>query len=80
MEPFVGQIQLFAFPFTPMKWMPCEGQVLSIQQYTMLYSLLGVTYGGDGKTTFALPDLRGKAPVKGAHYCIAIEGVYPQRP
>ena len=79
MDPFVGQIQLFAFPFAPRNWMSCEGQILPIQQYTVLFSLLGTTYGGDGKTTFALPNLRGKVPVKGAHYCIAVEGLYPPR-
>jgi len=77
MEPFIGQIQLFAFSFPPQGWMSCEGQVLSISQYTALFSLLGTTYGGNGTSTFALPNL--KAPLDGTHYCIAIQGVYPPR-
>jgi microcystin-dependent protein len=62
MEPFLGQIQLFGFGWTPKGWMPCEGQLLSISANTALFSLLGTTYGGDGKSSFALPDLRGRAP------------------
>ena len=63
MDPFVGEITLFAFGRTPQGWMPCNGQVLNIAQYAALASLLGATYGGDGKTTFGLPDLRGKVVV-----------------
>lgn len=63
MEPFIGQIQLFAFGFAPAGWATCDGQVLSIQSNTALFSLIGTTYGGNGTTTFALPDLRGRAPI-----------------
>lgn len=63
MDPFLGEIKLVAFNFAPIGWAFCDGQVLSIQQNTALYSLLGITYGGDGKTTFALPDLRGCVPL-----------------
>lgn len=63
MEPFIGQIQLFGFNFAPRGWALCEGQLLPISQWTALFSLLGTTFGGDGETTFALPDLRGRSPV-----------------
>lgn len=63
MEPFLGQIMMVGFNFAPRGWMLCEGQLLPISQYTALFSLLGTTYGGDGRTTFGLPDLRGRAPI-----------------
>ena len=63
MEPFIGQIQLFAFNRAPSGWQPCDGQVVSISRFPALYSLIGTTYGGDGTSTFALPDLRGRAPI-----------------
>lgn len=62
-EPFLGQIQAFGFNFTPRGWAACSGQLLPISQNQALFSLLGTTYGGDGQTTFALPDLRGRAPL-----------------
>jgi microcystin-dependent protein len=62
-EAYLGQIMLFAGNFAPVGWAFCNGQLLPISQNTALYSLLGTTYGGDGKTTFALPDLRGRAPI-----------------
>ena len=62
-EPFYGEIVLFAGNFAPRGWAFCEGQILSIAQNTALFSLLGTTYGGNGQTTFALPDLRGRAPI-----------------
>lgn len=61
--PFIGQIQYFGFNFAPRGWALCEGQLLSIASYTALFSLLGTTFGGDGRTTFGLPDLRGRAPI-----------------
>ena len=63
MEPFIGQIQAFGFNFAPRGWAQCHGQLLPISQYSALFSLLGTTYGGDGRTTFALPDLRGRSIV-----------------
>ncbi|WP_322979639.1 phage tail protein [Pseudomonas sp. C11] len=63
MEPFVGEITLFAFDRAPLGWLPCNGQILNIKQYNALFSLLGSVYGGDGKTTFGLPDLRGRVAV-----------------
>ena len=63
MDPVISEIQLFAFDFAPRGWASCNGQILSIAQNTALFSLLGTTYGGNGTTTFALPDLRGRAPI-----------------
>ncbi len=63
MEPFIGEIRLFAGNFAPNGWALCNGQLLSIAQNTALFSLLGTYYGGDGKTTFALPNFQGSAPV-----------------
>ncbi|MDF1696821.1 MAG: tail fiber protein [Saprospiraceae bacterium] len=63
MDPFLGQIILFAGNFAPRGWALCEGQILPINQNQALFSLFGTTYGGDGRTSFALPDLRGRAPV-----------------
>ncbi|MCB0375623.1 MAG: phage tail protein [Sinomicrobium sp.] len=60
MEEFIGTIKAFAFNFAPRGWAQCNGQLLPISQNTALFSLIGTTYGGDGKTTFALPDLRGR--------------------
>jgi len=62
-EPFLGQIILVGFNFAPQGWALCNGQILSIAQNTALFSLLGTTYGGNGQTTFGLPDLRGRVPV-----------------
>ena len=62
-EPFIGQIMLVPYNFPPRGWAFCNGQILSIVQNTALFSLLGTTYGGNGQTTFALPDLRGRVPV-----------------
>lgn len=62
-EPFLGQISMFGFGFAPRGWATCDGQILSIAQNTALFSLLGTTYGGNGQTTFALPDLRGRVGV-----------------
>jgi microcystin-dependent protein len=62
-DPFLGQLMLVGFTFCPRGWAPAEGQILSIAQNTALFSLLGTTYGGNGQTTFALPDLRGRVPI-----------------
>ena len=60
-EPFIGEIRIFGFNFAPRGWALCDGQLLPISQNSALFSLLGTIYGGDGRTTFALPDLRGRA-------------------
>ncbi|MBB6733851.1 phage tail protein [Cohnella zeiphila] len=62
-EPYVGEIRMFAGNFAPQGWLLCQGQQLPIQEYQVLFSLLGTTFGGDGQTTFGLPDLRGRVPV-----------------
>jgi microcystin-dependent protein len=62
-EPFIGEIRMFGGNFAPRGWAFCNGQMLSIAQNTALFSLLGTMYGGDGRTTFALPDMRGRAPI-----------------
>ncbi|WP_134682957.1 phage tail protein [Brevibacillus migulae] len=62
-EPFLGEIQMFPYGFVPRGWAPCDGSLMPINQNQPLFALLGTTYGGDGMTTFALPDLRGRVPV-----------------
>lgn len=62
-EPFIGEIRLFSFAYAPQGWAVCDGRILAVNENQALFSLLGATYGGDGRTTFALPDLRGRAPV-----------------
>jgi len=62
-DPFLAEIRVFPYNFAPAGWQPCEGQLLPISQNTALFSLLGTTYGGDGRSTFALPDLRGRFPM-----------------
>jgi len=62
-EPFVGEIKMFAGNYAPVGWALCDGQLVSVSEYDALFSLLGTTYGGDGQTTFGLPDLRGRVPV-----------------
>ncbi len=63
MEPFLGEIMITSFGFAPQGWATCDGQVMSIQQNQALYALLGTTYGGNGTTTFALPQLQGRVPL-----------------
>jgi microcystin-dependent protein len=62
-DPFVAEIRIFGFNFAPKGWATCDGQLMPISQNTALFSLLGTMYGGDGKSTFALPDLAGSAPI-----------------
>lgn len=82
-DAFLGEIDTFALNFCPVNWAPLNGQLLNISQNVALFSLLGTTYGGDGKTTFALPTgrpvftLTPGAPVI---QCIALVGVFPARP
>jgi microcystin-dependent protein len=63
MESFIGDIRLFAGNYAPQGWMFCDGSLLSISEYDALFALIGTTYGGDGQTTFAVPDLRSRVPV-----------------
>ena len=80
MEPFLGEIRLFPYFYAPKGWAACDGTVLQINQNQALFALIGTSFGGDGQTSFALPDLRGKAPLPspGASY-IAIQGPFPAR-
>lgn len=84
--PYLGMIKLFPYTFIPMDWKECDGSTLNITQYSALYSLLGIQFGGDGRTTFKIPDLRNALPYPGAQgqkayvYCIAMTGYYPERP
>jgi microcystin-dependent protein len=62
-QPYVGEIRMFAGNFAPAGWQFCEGQLLPISEYETLFNLIGTTYGGDGQSTFAVPDLRGRIPI-----------------
>lgn len=62
-EPYLGEVRFFAFPTVPKGWASCDGQLLAINQNQALFSILGTTYGGDGRTNFALPNLQGRVPV-----------------
>jgi microcystin-dependent protein len=79
-QPFLGEICLFPFNFTPTGWAVCNGQLMPISQNTALFSLLGTTYGGDGKSTFALPNLQGRVAIHAgqgqglSHYDLGQEG------
>jgi len=74
-QPYVGEIRMFAGNFAPAGWMFCEGQLLPISEYDTLFNLIGTTYGGDGQSTFALPDLRGRIPLhQGSGFILAETG------
>jgi microcystin-dependent protein len=74
-QPYVGEIRMFAGNFAPAGWMFCEGQLLPISENETLFQLIGTTYGGDGETTFALPDLRGRLPLhQGSGFVLAQTG------
>lgn len=77
METMLGEIELFPFTFVPRGWLLCNGQLLSIAQNQALYSLLRNYYGGDGRTTFALPNLLGTEPIPNTKFYIATQGFYP---
>ena len=74
-EPFLAEIRIASFSFAPKGWAMCNGQFLPINQNQALFSLLGTTYGGNGQTTFALPDLRGRAPIHvGSNFTLGTRG------
>ena len=77
MDEYIGMIKLFAGHFAPRGWAECTGQLLPITSNQPLFSVLGTMYGGDGQTTFALPDLAKAAPVDGTRYIICLEGAFP---
>ena len=85
-EPFIGEVMAVPYNFCPRSFMEADGRLLKISEYTALFSLLGTQYGGDGRTTFGLPDLRGKLvsgadnnSAKPVRYCIAVQGIFPSR-
>lgn len=78
MNVLVGEIKLFPYSQVPANWARCDGQLLSIASYMALASLVGTKFGGDGRTTFGVPDLRGKAPGANMGYFIALAGDFPQ--
>lgn len=79
MEPYIGQLELFPYGFTPYRWALCDGRLLSINDNEALFSLIGTRFGGDGVTTFAVPDLSNAAIGPYNHYYIALQGEYPSR-
>jgi microcystin-dependent protein len=78
MDVFLGSLLLVPYNFVPVGWALCNGQILQISQNTALFSLIGTTFGGDGVTTFALPDHRTQAP-NGLTWIIAVQGIFPSR-
>jgi len=81
-SPFLGLVQIFAFNYSPLGWVPCYGQTLQVNQYSALFSLIGTTFGGNGTSTFQLPNLRGAVPSQKSNfmgYHICLSGAYPQR-
>ena len=79
MDYYLGDIQLFAYNFVPQGWILCNGTVLQVQQYTALFSLISNKFGGNGSTTFALPNMTNDTPLAGMNYYICISGIYPSR-
>ena len=81
MEVYIGTIQLFGFDYPPRGWEVCAGQILSISQNEVLFAVIGTYYGGDGQSTFALPDLRDATPcgLKPMNWCICVQGTFPMR-
>ena len=79
-EPYIGQTSYFPYTFCPRNWSEADGKLLEISSYSALFSLLGTNYGGDGRTTFALPDFRtnGQDYSKG-RWCVSLEGIFPSR-
>jgi microcystin-dependent protein len=79
MDYYLGSIELFPYNFVPMGWSLCDGSILQIQQNTALYSLLGIQFGGNGSTTFGLPNLLTSTLIPGMNFYICVSGIYPIR-
>ena len=79
MDYFLGQICTFPYTFVPYGWLLCNGAQLQIRDNTALYSLIGTTFGGNGTTTFNIPNLQGAEPQPGVGYYICISGIFPTR-
>jgi microcystin-dependent protein len=80
MDEYLGIVKLFAGNFAPQGWLLCDGQLLNINSNTALFSLLGTQFGGDGQTTFGLPNLSKAVPAPNLIYIICVQGIYPSRP
>jgi microcystin-dependent protein len=80
-EPYIGEIRMFAFDYPPNGWARADGTLLPVRQFQVLHNVIGNQFGGDGTTNFALPDLRGQVPINQGtlHFCIAVQGDYPQQ-
>jgi microcystin-dependent protein len=78
-EPFIGLIELFPYTFAPRDWCRCDGTILNVSSNQALFSLLSYKFGGNGSTTFAVPNLIGMEPVPNTNYYIALAGLYPER-
>ncbi len=76
---YIGEIRLVGFNFAPVNWAFCNGDILQINQYMALFSLLGTTYGGNGQTTFGLPNLNAGTLQPGLNYVICVNGIFPSR-
>ncbi len=79
MDPLLGDIEIFPFGFAPAYWMVCDGQILSIATNQALYALLGTNFGGNGTTTFGLPNIPEDKCPTGMRYYIAVQGMFPPR-
>jgi microcystin-dependent protein len=79
MDYYLGEIELFAYQFVPMGFLLCNGNILQVVQNQALFSLIGNKFGGNGTTTFALPNLLNDTPISGMNYYMCISGIYPSR-
>ena len=79
MENYIGFIALFPYYYAPLGWFLCDGQILSISESQQLFTLIGTSYGGNGSTNFALPNMLGLEPIPGMNYYICNDGGYPVR-
>ena len=79
MDPFFGTISLLAIGYAPPGWLLCDGRTIQISSNQAMFALLGTKFGGDGKSTFGIPDLRGKEPAPNMAYYIAMIGTWPER-
>lgn len=80
MDFFIGTLLLFPYTFIPEGFLPCDGRQLSINDYQALYALIGIRYGGNGSSTFNLPNLTAAKPNDSIQYFIAVTGIYPEQP
>jgi microcystin-dependent protein len=79
MDYYLGSIELFPYNFAPMGWILCNGTILQVRQYSALFSLISNKFGGDGQSTFAVPNLLNDSHVPNMNYYICISGIYPTR-